>query len=157
MLEPDIYRFVIGAERFEASNTIVLIFKSVVAATNTFALWKLILETHLHGTSSKAKSKSLTNLGQCNQIPNMPHEEFLSKFNAFDEVVRNNFESAEYAGYIKLDDLLKTLVLVQSFNVQRRLYMNLNLMALWSNGKITYKHILLIRLVPRLWLLMHLL
>ena len=78
-------------------------FSSVVEAIDTLALWKLILETHLHGTSSIAKSKSL--LSQSG----MSHEEYLSKFSALSNVVSSNFQSKTHPGYILADDLFKIL------------------------------------------------
>jgi len=83
----------------------------LVNKVDTFKLWQLILDTHLHGTSSRAKSNSLVSIVQLRQGLDS-HENYLSKFNQLKEVLLRNFADAKGTpGVLDADAILQALYL----------------------------------------------
>lgn len=90
------------------STSIVVGYSDAKLVKDTFRIFQLLDETHLHGTS-RMHQQQLVDLIKCSQ--SSTHEAYLSDFSDKSVPVIAAFESPIHSGYISIDSLLRCFYL----------------------------------------------
>ena len=80
-------------------------YEAAKVAHDPFALWQLVLQTHMHG-SARTKQRQLADLVSLKQ-GTMSHPDYLFELRIRSRLVVAAFDSKKHPGYILIDDLLK--------------------------------------------------